>query len=109
MATQRNVTKEQTSLNQQDELPSKLGKSNITPAVPKEVIIKLLLFTFAMIVCPIGSYFLTVNNLYSGNSTYAGATAAAVANVVLIGYVVVAFWEDQADRVEAEKEAKKSR
>jgi hypothetical protein len=33
-----------------------------------------------------------------GNSTYAGATAAIVANIVLIAYVVVAFNDDKSER-----------
>ena len=33
-----------------------------------------------------------------GNSTYAGATAAIVANVVLLSYVVVAFNDDKSER-----------
>lgn len=89
----------------------------------REVIIKLLLFTFAMIILPIGSYFVTLNTIYggepschhtqhcsricpltsTGNSTWAGATAAVMANVVLLGYVVVAMKEDQSDRLEAEE------
>ncbi len=77
-----------------------------------------------MIVAPIGSYFLTLNIVFGGaslsssfpcpssadtltnlgNSTYAGATAAVVANVVLVAYVVVAYNEDQSEQLEAKKD-----
>jgi vacuolar ATPase assembly integral membrane protein VMA21 len=62
--------------------------------------VKLLAFTFAMIVVPIGSYYATVNTVFKGNSTFAGATAAIMANVVLIAYVIVAMREDQSERME---------
>ncbi|RDW78084.1 hypothetical protein BP5796_05936 [Coleophoma crateriformis] len=74
---------------------------------PIHVIIKLLGFTFAMIVCPIGSYFLTLNMLFGGNSTYAGAFAAIMANVVLVAYVIVAMNEDDSEAIEAEAKKKK--
>lgn len=35
-----------------------------------------------------------------GNSTWAGATAAIMANVVLVAYVIVAMKEDQGERLE---------
>ncbi|CUS10148.1 unnamed protein product [Tuber aestivum] len=73
------------------------------PAVPGSVIAKLLLFTLAMVVAPLGSYFLTVNAVFSGNTTFAGATAAVVANVVLITYVLVAMAEDTREQEEAKK------
>lgn len=41
---------------------------------------------------------------YLGNTTFAGATAAVMANVVLVAYIIVAFQEDQG---EEEKDRKK--
>ncbi|PQE20848.1 vacuolar atpase assembly integral membrane vma21 protein [Rutstroemia sp. NJR-2017a WRK4] len=110
MATRRNVSSNLTSGEEKEKefKPVKGEKSNIAPAVPAHVIYKLLGFTFAMIVVPIGSYFVTLDTLFKGNSTYAGALAAVMANVVLIGYVVVAMNEDQSEAIEAaEKDSKK--
>lgn len=64
------------------------------------VIKTLLGFTAAMVIFPIGSYFVTVNTIFRGNSTFAGGFAALVANVVLIGYVIVAWKDDQEDQRE---------
>ncbi|KAI6250322.1 Vacuolar ATPase assembly integral membrane protein vma21 [Erysiphe necator] len=83
--------------------------SSLQPAVPAHVIFKLLAFTFAMIVGPIGSYYLTLNNIFYGNSTYAGATAAIAANLVLVTYIIVAFQEDQIDFPGNTQEKKKQK
>ncbi|KAK4111919.1 vacuolar ATPase assembly integral membrane protein VMA21 [Canariomyces notabilis] len=119
MATRRIISQEKTLLEKDDRIgssPAANEKSNIRPAVPTSVIVKLLAFTFAMIVMPISSYFLTVNTVFGGNSTYAGALAAIMANVVLIGYILVAMAEDQSDQQQqgqsgegAPKEGKKDR
>lgn len=111
MATRRIVATEKSILEKDDSIgasPPANERSSVAPAVPTEVIVKLLAFTFAMIVVPIGSYFLTVNTVFQGNSTFAGALAAIMANVVLIGYVIVAMREDASDRKEA-SEGKKER
>lgn len=45
--------------------------------------------------------------LVEGNSTWAGATAAVMANVVLIAYVVVAMNEDDSEPRSTKDKAKK--
>ncbi|RFU72829.1 vacuolar atpase assembly integral membrane vma21 [Trichoderma arundinaceum] len=106
MATRRIIASERTILEKDDTAEE---KSNISPAVPKDVIFKLLGFTAAMIIIPIGSYFLTVHTVFKGNSSLAGGMAAVLANVVLITYIVVAMKEDQTDLQEGAKpESKKT-
>ncbi|KAI0898656.1 VMA21-like domain-containing protein [Annulohypoxylon nitens] len=110
MATRRIISTEKTILDKDDDdhVGSTSQQSSSTaPAVPMDVIIKLLAFTLAMVVLPIGSYFLTVNTVFRGNSTYAGGLAAIMANVVLVGYVVVAMNEDQSDQAEEKKKGSK--
>ncbi|KAI6088813.1 hypothetical protein F4821DRAFT_82645 [Hypoxylon rubiginosum] len=112
MATRRIISTEKTILDKDDDdisspVAGQQQSSNTAPAVPMDVILKLLAFTFAMVVVPIGSYFLSVNTFFKGNSTYAGGLAAVMANVVLVGYVIVAMNEDQSDQLEAKKKAGK--
>ncbi|KAL8774679.1 MAG: hypothetical protein Q9209_000618 [Squamulea sp. 1 TL-2023] len=112
MTSRRTVSNEKDLLEKDDSddrSPSALEKSNITPAVPAAVIIKLLGFTAAMVGGPIGVYFLTVDTIFRGNSTWAGATAAITANLVLVAYVIVAMKEDQSDKLAAEESTKKKR
>ncbi|KAL2008864.1 hypothetical protein VTN00DRAFT_7058 [Thermoascus crustaceus] len=81
--------------------------SDVTPAVPAGVIYKLLGFTIAMIALPIGMYFLTVDSIFGGNTTFGGITAAITANAVLVAYIVVAWKEDQGERLAEQKRREK--
>lgn len=86
MATRRIVSTEKSILEKDDSIgssPAASEKSNISPAVPtyvaclpkhghdidlslSDVIMKLLAFTLAMVVVPIGSYYVTVNMVFKG-------------------------------------------
>ncbi|KAJ1327602.1 vacuolar ATPase assembly integral membrane protein VMA21 [Microdochium nivale] len=108
MATRRIATTEKTAIDRDEFTSSSSGtstqKSIIAPAVPTHVILKLLAATFAMVVLPIGSYFVTLHTLFKGNASYAGGFAAIMANVVLVGYIIVAMKEDQTEQLEAKKD-----
>ncbi|KAJ1653881.1 vacuolar ATPase assembly integral membrane protein vma21 [Dispira simplex] len=77
------------------------------PQVSGSVWAKLLLTTVAMILGPIGSYFLARDYLFNGSTFYSALVAIAVANAVLISFVVLAALEDTGP-VEVEKKSKAS-
>lgn len=60
--------------------------------VPRSVIEKLMGFTVAMVFLPLLTFFIV--NYYVENTLVSGGLAAAMANIVLIAYIVVAFSED---------------
>ncbi|KAK8845575.1 hypothetical protein IAR55_006290 [Kwoniella newhampshirensis] len=63
-------------------------RANTQPAV----LYKLIFFTVLMAVVPIATYFGSLR--WKGSTTYAAISAVLAANVILVGYVVVAFRED---------------
>ncbi|EEP82783.1 predicted protein [Uncinocarpus reesii 1704] len=80
------------------------------PGYPQQVLTKLIAYAVAVVVLPISAYFYSVNNLFDGDTTYAGAMAAITANLVLFSYIVLALREDKGDRQklqQAEEEKKK--
>ncbi|KAI8064304.1 uncharacterized protein B0P05DRAFT_554898 [Gilbertella persicaria] len=57
------------------------------------VLVKLMVFTAALFAFPILTFFLTLHSLFDGNTTYAGGAAAAMANVIVILYIITAILE----------------
>ncbi|TNY20913.1 hypothetical protein DMC30DRAFT_416562 [Rhodotorula diobovata] len=90
--------------------PEHLKAAERTPeghADLSEVMYKLAAFTVAMVLLPIGTYFLTRDHVFSPTTslTYPAISAVTVANAVLIAFIWVAFREDAVD-AEREKAAK---
>ncbi|KAK4333705.1 Vacuolar ATPase assembly integral membrane protein VMA21 [Rhodotorula toruloides] len=75
--------------------------------VYRSVVTKLAIFTLAMVLLPIGTYYLTRDFLFGPqNLTYPAIAAVTVANLILVGFVYVAFREDQVEQ-DREREEKR--
>ncbi|KAM0787529.1 hypothetical protein ACM66B_003600 [Microbotryomycetes sp. NB124-2] len=59
-----------------------------------KLLLRMCLFTFAMITLPIGSYFASRDYYFHDNLTGAGITAAMVANLILVVFIVMAIKDD---------------
>ncbi|KAJ4992044.1 vacuolar ATPase assembly integral membrane protein vma21 [Stagonosporopsis vannaccii] len=105
MTTRRNVNTEKRGYEEERE---RVDGSSSAPDFSSGVIVKLMSFTFAMITLPIGTYFFSNAYVFNGNATYAGGLAALMANVVLIGYVVMAFMDDQKEQAEEKERERKA-
>ncbi|KAG2225152.1 hypothetical protein INT45_009481 [Circinella minor] len=81
-----------------------LGSDKQAGAVGFSVIIKLIFFTLAMFILPIGTYYYTVNGIFEGNGTYAAGAAAGMANLVAVGYILAAVLEDKNNDKKDKKE-----
>ncbi len=75
-----------------DPTPSNVAPRGSDPSAA--VWAKLAFFSVALFAAPMAAYYGAKDRVFAGNATYAGGLAAAVANIVLIGYVIVAFLED---------------
>ncbi|KTW30699.1 hypothetical protein T552_00411 [Pneumocystis carinii B80] len=64
--------------------------------VKKYVLFKFFLFSTAMIIVPISSYYLSLRYIFKeNNTTYAAIVAVLMTNVVLVGYIILALIEEK--------------
>lgn len=114
-----------------------LGCRTLTCLIPtnSKALAKLAGFTLAMVILPLSTYFLSLEHVFgrrsliryrdafssltlpfsypncpAKNTTYAAISAAVVANVILVGFIIVALAEDRqgGGAVVSEKDRKKA-
>lgn len=84
--------------------PAKIAEN----AADSAVLFKLSGFSMALAIVPLSSYFISMNYVWGGNSTYAAITAIVSANVVLVLYILLSISEDRGAQSGApKKESKK--
>ncbi|ORZ13222.1 hypothetical protein BCR42DRAFT_419429, partial [Absidia repens] len=88
--------KSQSSKGESSKKEKVVEKTNVStrPSISKSVIFKLLGFSALLFIAPIATYFYSLDTVFGGNNTYAAGAAALVANLVVIGYILVAMVED---------------
>lgn len=64
----------------------------ITTQTHQLVFFKLVIFSILVLVVPLSVFYITVSK--GLDSTFAGILAAVSANIVLIGYIIIAFLEE---------------
>ncbi|KAJ2614167.1 vacuolar ATPase assembly integral membrane protein vma21 [Coemansia sp. RSA 1365] len=74
--------------------PVKHAEAESAPQIPGNVVGKLVAFSLLLLIMPILAYFLSLKLVFAGSTTPSAITAAVTANVVLAGYVYVAWVED---------------
>ncbi|EIW66581.1 hypothetical protein M231_02233 [Tremella mesenterica] len=74
--------------------PVSSGKMAPQNGIQSAVLWKLILFAILMAVVPIGTYFSSLRFLFDGSTTFSAIAAIIAANIVLVGYVIIAFRED---------------
>ncbi|KAI0091922.1 hypothetical protein BDY19DRAFT_1084272 [Irpex rosettiformis] len=72
-----------------------VSKVNAKTVEQSGALAKLLVFSIALGVAPLGSYYLSLAYLWKGNSTYAAITAVALANIVLVAFIVMSVIEEK--------------
>ncbi|EMR11421.1 hypothetical protein PNEG_00444 [Pneumocystis murina B123] len=71
----------------------------------KYVLIKFFLFSTAMIIVPISSYYLSLRYIFKQNNTiYAAIVAVLMTNIVLIGYIILALIEEKDSQMREKSE-----
>ncbi|DAA79183.1 TPA_exp: hypothetical protein A8136_2968 [Trichophyton benhamiae CBS 112371] len=109
MATRRGAAKEtQSEISTPKPAPSQPAGTELR-SLPGGVLWKFILYSVMIVCCPLGTYYGTVDRVFDGNTTYAGAAAAGAANVVLIVYIIFAIREDNEIERKAAGEFKKDR
>lgn len=72
-----------------------VAKTTEQAAYQGGVLVKLLIFSAALAIAPVASYFLSKDYLWEGNTTLAAITAIMSANTVLVAYIVMSIREER--------------